>query len=60
MDTLGASQENKPLIVIGGAPACAAPDSESPQPAEDQEENTLTHPSGPCSVRTTTVCELNC
>lgn len=36
MDTLGASQENKPLIMTEGPPVCAAPGIGSLQLAEDE------------------------
>lgn len=36
MDTLGAPQENKPLIMTEGPPVCAAPEIGSLQLAEDE------------------------
>lgn len=41
MDTFGASQENKPLIMTEGLPVCAAPGIGSLQLAEDEREQTF-------------------
>lgn len=42
MDTLGESQENKPLIMTEGPPVCAAPEIGSLQLAEDERRDEKT------------------